>query len=618
MSGRDNNESDWKLAGEAILRSYGIIYFSQSHWFGAVVLLCTLIAYPIQGLIGLAGLSICLFAAIQLKLDRQMVRSGIYQFNTLLISLTIGYFYRLEMIDTVTLLVLLPCATLFTLLTTVSLSDIMYRSLGIPAISLPFVIAQTLLIFIVAPVASSASPLASTPIAPLSGSPDWELGAIPLAQHLLTIVKTMSAILLMPNYYLGGIIIIAMLILSRLYVFYALLGFAVSMTVLTLLPVSITYEQASMLAFNFAFCSLAIGGVFFIPSRRSLVLAIFSTAICTLIAVVVVKLFESSGFIPIALPVNFVVLLVLHAMRMRMQPGLLNLTPFMPTTPEENFRKFSLMRMRFPEFGYPIIRCPFSGERAVTQGVDGDITHKNDWKYAFDFEVLDRSGEPRLGTGEELTDYYSYGTPVLAPANGTVIKVVDEVKDGEPGSLNLIDNWGNFVLIGMDNGYYLMVCHLQRHSIRCYEGSRIRQGEVIGSCGNSGRSPIPHIHLQVQSGPTVVAKTVQFYLSHYYEKQGCKLTYHSSGIPSEGTIISAAAVNNRVADCFTSIRDRKYRFRLIQAGKATEETINTTTDTLGNLVFESDLGGSIKATLQAMYFRSMIFMLMKVFCTGCL
>ncbi|MAT13733.1 MAG: hypothetical protein CMJ46_00500 [Planctomyces sp.] len=603
MSVNETNESDWKLAGEALLRSYGIIYFSQSSWFGAVILLCTLAVYPIQGIIGMTGLAISLLTAIQLKLDRQLVRSGIYQFNTLLVSLTLGYFYRQGMIDTVALLVLLPCASLFTLLVTVSLSDIMYRSLGIPAISLPFVIAQTLLIFIVAPVATPASPMTSAPVSPFATNPNWELGSIPVTQHLLTILETMSAILLMPNYYIGAVIIGAMFILSRLYVFYAVLGFAVSMTVLTFLPVSLSYQQASMLAFNFAFCSLAIGGVFFIPSRHSLALAVFSTAICTLIAVVVVKIFESSGFIPIALPVNFVILLVLHAMKMRVQSGRLNLTPFMPTTPEDNFRRFSLLKLRFPEFGYPTMRCPFSGERTVTQGVDSGVTHKDDLKYAFDFEVLDREGEPRIGINDDLSDYYSFGTPILASANGTVVKVIDDVKDGEPGSQNLIDNWGNLVILAMDSGYYLMACHLQRGSVRFAEGNRVRQGDVIALCGNSGRSASPHLHVQVQTAPTVRARTVQCYLTHYYEKHGRNLTYRASGIPDEGTIVSAAVVNQHAAECFARIRDRKYRFRMEQAGRISEETITCTIDSLGHLVFTSENGDSMKASIQGHVFQ---------------
>jgi murein DD-endopeptidase MepM/ murein hydrolase activator NlpD len=40
------------------------------------------------------------------------------------------------------------------------------------------------------------------------------------------------------------------------------------------------------------------------------------------------------------------------------------------------------------------------------------------------------------------------------------------------------------------------VCHLQRDSVQVQLGQRVRVGEALGRCGNSGNSTEPHVHLQ--------------------------------------------------------------------------------------------------------------------------
>ena len=104
------------------------------------------------------------------------------------------------------------------------------------------------------------------------------------------------------------------------------------------------------------------------------------------------------------------------------------MTPFIPLSPEENFCKFHLGRARFPDVGFPAIHCPFLGERVVTQGVDGRLTHRRQWKYALDFEVLD---EPAQGIRARrlFENYYTFNTPVLCPDDGIIVKTIDHVED---------------------------------------------------------------------------------------------------------------------------------------------------------------------------------------------
>ncbi len=78
------------------------------------------------------------------------------------------------------------------------------------------------------------------------------------------------------------------------------------------------------------------------------------------------------------------------------------------------------------------------------------------------------------------------GTPILAAGNG----VVEEARyKGE---------YGNFIRIVHANGYESTYSHLSRYAPKLQEGSRVRQGEVIGFVGNTGLSAGPHLHFEIR------------------------------------------------------------------------------------------------------------------------
>jgi murein DD-endopeptidase MepM/ murein hydrolase activator NlpD len=68
---------------------------------------------------------------------------------------------------------------------------------------------------------------------------------------------------------------------------------------------------------------------------------------------------------------------------------------------------------------------------------------------------------------------------------------------GPPGIL------GNHVVIRPDDGACVLVAHLQRYSLRVAVGDRVDQGTVVATCGNSGNSTEPHLHVQAMDRPGV-------------------------------------------------------------------------------------------------------------------
>lgn len=75
------------------------------------------------------------------------------------------------------------------------------------------------------------------------------------------------------------------------------------------------------------------------------------------------------------------------------------------------------------------------------------------------------------------------GTPLLAPAAGRVVLA------------EKLDVRGNYVLIDHGWGVYSGVAHLSE--IHVTRGQIVRQGQVIGISGSTGRSSGPHIHWEM-------------------------------------------------------------------------------------------------------------------------
>lgn len=77
------------------------------------------------------------------------------------------------------------------------------------------------------------------------------------------------------------------------------------------------------------------------------------------------------------------------------------------------------------------------------------------------------------------------GTPVFAAADGKVVEA------GPKGS------FGNFIRIDHGNGYQTAYAHLHGFRSGLKKGTRVRQGQIIGTVGASGRATGPHLHFEV-------------------------------------------------------------------------------------------------------------------------
>jgi murein DD-endopeptidase MepM/ murein hydrolase activator NlpD len=77
------------------------------------------------------------------------------------------------------------------------------------------------------------------------------------------------------------------------------------------------------------------------------------------------------------------------------------------------------------------------------------------------------------------------GTPILAAGEGTVVRA------------GPFSSYGNYVRVRHANGYETAYAHMSRFARGLRAGTRVRQGQVIGYVGTTGRSTGPHLHYEV-------------------------------------------------------------------------------------------------------------------------
>lgn len=116
-------------------------------------------------------------------------------------------------------------------------------------------------------------------------------------------------------------------------------------------------------------------------------------------------------------------------------------------------------------------------------------------------------------------DFPAFGAPLLAVADATVVRATDGQRDHLSRNslpalvyLMLVEAavremagatriTGNHIVLDLGDGTYAMYAHLQRGSLAVREGDRVRAGQQLARCGNSGNSTEPHVHFQLMDGP---------------------------------------------------------------------------------------------------------------------
>ncbi|MFD2340196.1 M23 family metallopeptidase [Clavibacter tessellarius] len=178
-----------------------------------------------------------------------------------------------------------------------------------------------------------------------------------------------------------------------------------------------------------------------------------------------------------------------------------------------------------------------------TDRIPSHGTHGFGQTYAVDLLVAQEeapsASDAGRGSFRAPGSYASFGLPVLAPADAEVVAAVSDVRDHRGRSGPLGSTWfaveagmrelrgargmlGNHVVLRLADGSHFVLAHLRRGSVRVGPGGRVRTGEVIAECGNSGNSTEPHLHCQRQD------------IARSSAAVGLPWTIEPDGIPASG------------------------------------------------------------------------------------
>lgn len=540
---------------QSILNSYTLIFFSKNKWF-ALILLVVSFFDLYTGIAGFLSVIITHVLAILLGLNQQKISSGYYGFNSLLTGLGIGIAIQ----PSLAFYVILAFISLATLLLTISFEGIIGKY-ALPFLSIPFIIA----IWVSISATRSYTGLSPNESGIFTLNTMYTRGGqvfvdaytwfdnLDWPVYIKTYFKSLGAIIFQYHLLSGILIAVGLLIYSRVAFLFSVIGFTSAWLFYILTGANIHELDYSFIGFNHILTAIAIGSFFTIASGWSLLWVLLLTPVVSMLISSSEQILGIYQLPVYSLPFNLVVLIFLYAMkfreRMLTKPEIVSIQHF---SPEKNLYASVTANERFRNQWYFPISLPFFGFRDIGQAHNGNITHKGEWRHAWDFIIRDDEKKEFTNEGLSLSDYYCFNKPVLAAADGWVQEVVDHVEDNLPGKTNLEQNWGNSIVIKHAEHLYTKVSHLKKGSAVVTAGAYVRKGQVIAQSGNSGRSPYPHLHFQIQANPYIGSSTLNYPVSQYISLNG-KHILKLYSIPEIGEEISNVQPDNSLEKAFTFI-----------------------------------------------------------------
>lgn len=549
------------------LRSYAQIYFSNRPALGGLLLLVSFFDLGV-GLSGLLGILVCQLCARIFSFDKTGISTGTFSYNSLMIGLALGGIYQWSASYAAVLVI----GAMLSFFLSVWLAGRMGAK-GLPFLSLPFLIAIWVLLlglpnFTGVQLSYKQSFSLQTGLPGVFEQASALVDALPGHDGLHFYLRSLSAIVFQYNDLAGILIALALLLHSRMAFALSVYGFAIGYGFYHFFQGDFRPLVYSYIGFNFILSAIALGGYFIVPSWRSHLLLLFIIPVTALLLSALYSLFGFFSLPLYSLPFNVIVLLTLGALQMRWASRGLEIVQLQQHTPEANHYKTVYYSKRFAGQLYYHLYLPVMGEWHVPQGYNGGLTHREGWQHALDFDVRDEQGRTFGGMGLSLRDYYCYELPVLAPAAGYVTTVKDGVPDNAIGDANLGENWGNTIIIRHAEGLYSKLSHLKPGSLKVKEGQYVQSGELIASCGSSGRSPEPHLHFQAQATPYIGSQTLAYPLAYFLSKSSeGAYRFHSFETPAEGATVRNIIPTPALAAAFDFIPGKTFTWHIEEEEK---------------------------------------------------
>lgn len=320
-----------------MLRGIGQVVFQNNPLTGAIILAALFWNSWVYGVTCILGVAAGTLAALALGADRGLVRAGLFGFNGALVALCLVAFTSA---DFRTGAVPSPLMTVY-IVSGAAWSSIVLQSLAtllgphrVAPLTGPFVLVGWLFLLAVLKFdALEAGPMAK-PVSPADYPP---LAAYTLPTWYMGIGNAIGQIFFQDNWITGYLIVLGVAVNSRVSALMALAGAGVAALTAVVSGGAEGAIRDGLFGYNAALTAMALGGIFLVPTWRSVLYALFGAVLSTwLWASVAIFL----G--PVGMPVLTSSFVLVTWLMLLGQHGFAALVPVAPadaTTPEDNLRR---------------------------------------------------------------------------------------------------------------------------------------------------------------------------------------------------------------------------------------------------------------------------------------
>jgi murein DD-endopeptidase MepM/ murein hydrolase activator NlpD len=222
------------------------------------------------------------------------------------------------------------------------------------------------------------------------------------------------------------------------------------------------------------------------------------------------------------------------------------------------------------KFSFPL-NCKYGENCYIQNYVDLNLTQSHqDYKCGF------LSYNKHKGTDFRLIDFshMKQNISVFASKSGTIKSTRNNQEEfiyfNDKTKLEKGKECGNGVVISHENGFESQYCHMQKNSIKASPGDKIKQGDIIGYVGMSGKTEFPHLHISFRKN----GKTIDPFTGEFQDQQtlNCQnLTTQKSlwnfDTKTKLKYINTAILDFNITDKIPNRKDTRY-------GKFKENQLN--------------------------------------------
>jgi urea transporter len=300
---------------DSCLRGVGQVCFMNNPVTGLAILVAMFVGGPWLGFAGVLGLAVSTLSAIAIGMDRGAIRAGLFGFNGVLVGAGLSLFLQPEW--DIVVMVWIVVGAFFSTILHAALANVFIGAWTVPPFTLAFNFIT--LIFLI-----GALNFAHGRVGPLIAPADaqvteGEVGtALRSAAEAATagtvegvfnaIFRGISQLFFANSVLAGIIIIIGIAVCSRIAAIFALVGSTVGMLTGLALGANGVAIYNGLWGFNSFDAALAVGGVFFVLTWRSGLLAVGCAVLAAMLFGAVASLFTPWGLPALTLPFCFATL----------------------------------------------------------------------------------------------------------------------------------------------------------------------------------------------------------------------------------------------------------------------------------------------------------------------